>query len=87
VNILDLAFDPQDLTVPVGTTVTWTNQGGPAHSVESKNPDGSIDDTGPLNSPLLATGETFEFTFDTVGVFDYRCQPHPSMTGSVTVTE
>jgi plastocyanin len=79
VMIMDYAFTPADLTIPVGTTVVWTNMDAAAHDVVST-------DGGPLDSPNLATGDTFEFTFDTPGTYEYFCSLHPDMTGTITVT-
>jgi plastocyanin len=80
VAIKGFAFAPAALTVPVGTTVTWTNQDSDAHTVTS---DGG---GGPLNSKALATGDTFSFTFTQAGTFKYLCTIHPFMTATVTVT-
>jgi len=72
-------YSVNELTVPVGTTVTWTNDDpGMAHSVTAV--DGSFD------SGLLADGETFSYTFDTPGDFEYYCTPHPWMRARVTAT-
>ena len=80
VAIQGFAFAPAALTVPVGTTVTWTNRDSDAHTVTS---DGS---GGPLNSKALATGDTFSFTFTKAGTYHYLCTIHPFMTATVTVT-
>jgi len=67
------------LSIPVGTTVTWTNDDpGMVHSVTAV--DGSFD------SGLFATGETFSHTFDSPGDFEYFCTPHPWMRARVIVT-
>jgi plastocyanin len=79
VAIKGFAFAPAALTVPAGTTVTWTNQDSDAHTVTS-------DGGGPLNSKALATGDTFSFTFTQAGTFKYLCTIHPFMTATVTVT-
>jgi plastocyanin len=78
VAIANFAFDPADVSVAAGTTVTWTNDDGTAHRVKAN--DDSFD------SEDLAQGDTFEHTFDTAGTFDYICAIHPSMTGTITVT-
>jgi plastocyanin len=78
VTIKDFAFDPADASVAVGTTVTWTNDDSPKHRIKSG--DGSFD------GEDLATGDTFEHTFDTAGTFDYVCGIHPTMKGTITVT-
>lgn len=82
VTISDFAFDPKQITVKVGTTVTWTNQDSVQHNVKMEN--GSTD--GP-SSELLAKGESYSYTFKKAGVYNYLCTPHPYMKGTVTVTE
>jgi plastocyanin len=79
VTIKDFAFDPGDVTVAKGTTVTWKNDDSATHRIKSG--DGSFD------SEDLKNGDSFEHTFDTAGTFDYICGIHPSMKGKVTVTE
>lgn len=78
VAIVDFSFNPSNITIDVGTTVRWTNQDGVAHTSTA---DGTWD------SGSLANGETFEYTFNSQGVFDYICSIHPVMTGSVTVQQ
>jgi plastocyanin len=78
VTIKDFAFSPQVLTIPVGTTVTWTNEDTTQHTVVAKDK--------AFASDILAQGDTFSFTFDTPGTFDYICSLHPNMTAQVVVT-
>ena len=80
VEIEDLAFRPQNITVKKGTTVTWTNKDDVAHTVTADSGSGP-------KSELLTKGESYSFTFSEVGEFSYHCTPHPQMTGKVTVTE
>lgn len=80
VEIEDLAFRPENITVKKGTTVTWTNKDDVAHTVTADSGNGP-------KSELLANGESYSFTFSEVGEFSYHCTPHPQMTGKVTVTE
>lgn len=79
VVIRDFAFTPRTIQVKVGSTVTWTNQDGDAHTVDFKPSGGSI-------SPVLETGATFSRTFGSVGTFAYICSIHPEMHGTVVVT-
>jgi plastocyanin len=79
VEIEGFAFTPQDVTIPVGETVQWINLDTVRHT--------STSDTLVWDSGLLAEGDTFEFTFDDVGVYPYHCTVHPTMTGTVTVSE
>ncbi len=76
VSIIDFAFDPATLTVGVGDTVEWTNDGAAPHTVTF--------DEGP-DSGTLNPGGTFSHTFDSVGEFNYICTIHPQMTGIVSV--
>jgi plastocyanin len=77
VEIADFAFQPAELTITPGETVTWTNLDGVAHTATAT--DGSWD-TG-----LLDEGESGSITFTTPGTYEYRCTPHPSMTGRIIV--
>jgi plastocyanin len=77
VDIQEFAFVPQTITIPVGTAVRWTNKDAATHTVTSL--------TGAFNSGSLAQGQSFVFTFTTPGVYNYRCNPHPFMTGKVVV--
>lgn len=36
VSIVDFAFEPAELTIPVGTTVVWTNEGDQSHTVTAE---------------------------------------------------
>jgi plastocyanin len=77
VTIADFAFAPQTLTVPVGTRVTWTNADGVGHSL--------VGDA--FSSETLDGGAAFSYTFDAPGEYTYACGLHPSMTGTIVVTE
>jgi plastocyanin len=79
VEIVDFSFDPADLTVDVGASVTWTNDDSTTHSVVGAG--------GAFASPDIAPGTNFSTTFNQVGTFEYVCGIHPSMTGTVTVQE
>jgi amicyanin len=79
VAITDFKFTPATLTVPIGSTVTWTNQDEEPHTVAAK--DGSFHSTG------MDTHGTYSFTFTTPGSYDYICSIHPFMTGTVVVTK
>jgi plastocyanin len=73
-------FDPAVITVPDGTTVTWTNNDNFTHNVRL------IDDGGAVLD--LPPGESVSFTFTGPGEHRYDCSFHPNdMTGVVVVTE
>lgn len=82
VEIKDFAFGPSKITVKKGTKVTWTNQDSAKHDVK---PDQESDAF--KGSELLAKGESYEFTFNTVGTYSYHCSPHPYMKATVEVVE
>jgi plastocyanin len=71
------AFNPDDLTVSVGTSVTWTNTDAVAHT--------STSDTRVWDSGAVAPGAQFSTTFQNAGTFRYHCTIHPGMVGTVTV--
>jgi plastocyanin len=77
VAIADFQFTPPSVTVKVGGTVTWTNNGPSTHTVTAD--DGSFD-SGNLNA-----GKTFSHTFQTAGTFSYHCTVHPFMKAEVVV--
>jgi plastocyanin len=79
VTIQNFAYNPATLSVKVGTKVTWTNQDSVAHTVTF--------DTGGATSDILATGATYEQTFTSAGTLTYHCKIHPTVTGTVTVTQ
>jgi plastocyanin len=73
-------FVPANITVPVGTTVTWTNNDNCTHSVRL------LDDGGDVMN--MKPGESVSFTFETPGLRHYDCSFHSqNMKGTVLVTE
>lgn len=76
VNITGFAFSPASLTVRKGETIVWTNKDPAPHTVTG----------GDLKSNALGQNETYSFTYDKTGSFSYYCSLHPSMKGTITVT-
>lgn len=77
------AFVPASLTVPAGTTVTWTNKDSFEHTVTSGTPNAP---DGKFDSGTIASGKTFSFKFDTKGTYSYYCKVHPEvMVGTIVV--
>ncbi len=79
VDIADFAFSPDELTVSVGDTVTWTNQDGDHPHRDRHRRRESSDE--------LGQGDTYDRTFDEAGEFTYACAIHPSMEGTVVIEE
>jgi plastocyanin len=77
VNIDNFTFEPAELTVTVGTTVTWENRDDIPHTVVEKNK--------VFRSKALDTGDSFSFTFREAGIYDYFCGLHPHMVGKIIV--
>jgi plastocyanin len=77
-SIVDFAFDPGEVEVPAGSTVTWQNHGEAPHTVTAG--DGTFD------SGLIAAGATWARTFTTPGTYAFVCQFHPEMVGTVVVS-
>lgn len=85
VSLKNTAYNPNVITVHVGTTVVWTNNetNGVQHTVTSGTPGAP---SGLFDSGTLNPGQTFQFTFNSVGTFPYYCRIHgEAMTGTVTV--
>src|SRR5918993_4760537 len=78
VSIQDFFFEPDQITVAPGTTVTWVNDGEEPHT--------STADDGTWDSGTLQPGESYSFTFDEPGDYSYFCEIHPDMTASVKVS-
>ncbi|HVM02258.1 MAG TPA: plastocyanin/azurin family copper-binding protein [Acidimicrobiales bacterium] len=86
-----IAFRPETLTVDAGATVTWRQEDAGAHTVTS----GTVEQGGAgvtampddkFDSGEIATGDTFELTFDEPGTYPYFCEIHPAtMRGEVRV--
>jgi plastocyanin len=76
ITIAEFAFSGPE-SVGVGDTVEVTNNDSVGHTWTAA---GGEFDSGTLNS-----GDSFEFTFEEAGDFDFSCSIHPNMTGSITV--
>ncbi|MEE8194738.1 MAG: cupredoxin domain-containing protein [Dehalococcoidales bacterium] len=76
VKILNSSFNPRVITVPLGTTVTWTHLDAANHTVTSNTH---------VFDASLTFKQTFSYTFTEPGVFWYHCHPHSYMFGRVIV--
>ena len=77
VKIDNFSFTPATITVPVGTTVRWTNHDDIPHTV--------VSDDKTFKSKALDTDEQFTYTFTKPGTYSYFCSIHPKMTAVVVV--
>ena len=78
-------YEPDIITVPPNTVITWTNTDSTVHTVTSGVP--SDNNTGTVfDSDMINPGATYSFIFMKPGTYDYFCSIHPWMTGEVIVT-
>ncbi len=76
-TISDFKFTPGTLTIHVGDTVTWTNNGPTEHTATADN--------GSFNTGTLKKGQSASHTFTKAGTFAYICAIHPFMKGTIVV--
>jgi len=79
VKIASFAFDPSSVTVKQGATVKWTNEDSASHTITA--------DDGSWDSGSLGKGKSFSQVFTQAGTFTYHCTIHPTMKGTVVVTQ
>ena len=77
----DMKFDPEEITIYVGDTITWTNNDGMSHTATSTSGPTSFD------SGNIASGSNWSFTFTEAGTYDYKCDYHSSMTAVIIVID
>lgn len=84
VSMRNIAYNPNSITVHVGTKVVWTNNdSGIPHTVTSGTPGAP---SGTFDSGTLNSGQSFQFAFSSPGTFAYFCRIHgAAMTGTVNV--
>src|SRR5262245_12763462 len=68
------AFTPEQIVVPLGSTVVWVNEDGAPHTA-------TADDGQAFQSDLIARGQSFQFTATELGEFPYFCELHGSAGG------
>ena len=77
VKIDNFTFNPKQVTVKAGDTITWVNHDDIPHTVTLQ--------TQAFRSKALDTDDKFSFTFATPGTYPYFCALHPQMTGTIVV--
>ncbi|TVT86140.1 plastocyanin/azurin family copper-binding protein [Pseudomonas sp. H3(2019)] len=78
IDIKEFMFAPKDVTVAVGTTVTWVNDDQTVHTVMETHK--------VFHSPALDTNDKFSYQFNTPGTYEYYCALHPQMVGKIIVS-
>ena len=77
ITIKDFAFTPRNLTIRLGSKVTWTNKDEEPHKIAEAN-------SAFVSQPLDTDGD-FSYEFDAPGTYEYFCTLHPRMTGKIVV--
>jgi plastocyanin len=84
VSLANVQFDPKDVTVNAGDTITFTNDESIPHDVHKTSGPGDDFASGPNGG--MQEGDTFELTLDEPGTYEYVCNVHaPGMAGTITV--
>lgn len=79
IDIKEFMFGPKDLTVAVGTKVTWVNDDQIPHTVAETHK--------AFRSAALDTDDSFSWVFNTPGEYEYFCSLHPQMIGKIVVSQ
>ena len=80
----NIQFDPKDVTVAAGETITFMNNEAVPHDVHKSSGPGEDFASGPSGG--MQEGDTFELTLDQPGKYEYVCDVHaPGMSGTITV--
>jgi plastocyanin len=82
VSISNFVFQPASVSIAVNDIVKWTNNDSTAHTVTSGTP-GALD--GKFDTGNIAPNATMCVQFLIVGSYNYFCNIHTFMTGTVTV--
>jgi len=75
INVQNFSFTPATLTIKKGSVVTWINNDSVPHTINSTI----------FDSDKLSKNQSFSYTFNNAGTFDYYCGLHPSMKGAIIV--
>jgi amicyanin len=75
ISVVNFSFNPNVLNINQGDTVVWTNQDSVPHQVWDND----------FKGPVISNGQSYSFVFKDAGTFDYHCNIHPSMKGTIIV--
>jgi len=78
INISNFSFNPQEVKIKVGDSVSWLNNDSMQHKVASVSGN-------EISSELLPKGASYKHTFNTPGTYTYYCTIHTSMRGTIIV--
>ena len=75
--IQNSTFNPNPMHIKAGTEVVWVNQDNTPHKI--------VSDTGNFESPTLNNGDTFTYTFDKPGEYNYHDGINTSIKGKLII--
>lgn len=78
VSIVNMSFQPANLTIAAGDTVVFANQDNAPHT--------ATDDAGAFDTGRLTNGQSAQLTFPAAGQFAYHCDIHRRMKATITVS-
>lgn len=78
-QVVDFGFEPEALTVELGTTIEWQWTGDAPHTVTDRE--------GTFDSGILESGSTWSYTPSEAGAIEYYCTLHPNMVATIEVVE
>ncbi|MCU1752878.1 cupredoxin family copper-binding protein [Pseudomonas sp. 6D_7.1_Bac1] len=78
IDIKEFMFGPKEVTIAVGTTVTWVNDDQTVHTLMETHK--------VFHSAALDTNDQFSYQFNTPGTYEYYCTLHPQMIGKIIVS-
>lgn len=79
-------FEPQDIIIDVGTTITWINNDTVDHYINT-DPHPGHNYFPAHNSRAIAGGESFSLKFDQPGYYPYHCSAHPATMIATIIVE
>ena len=82
VKIDKLKYEPAEVTIKAGQTVTWINAEAMPHNIAFQA--GVIGDA-KLDGAMMKKDQSYSVKFNDAGTYDYHCTPHPFMKGKVIV--
>ena len=87
IGVSGLTFTPADVTINAGDTVFWSDLAANHNVAQSASPASDVWDGAGFRSGAPSEFSTFQYTFNTPGIYYYLCEPHATvgMKGSVTV--